>query len=91
MKKYLKGRIHSDTLHNHTSASGKAFYVSIWDGRWVSHERENHVWLPLSQVEIGEPNECGWCEILVPLWLFTKNRINYDRIEEISWTALVNA
>lgn len=82
MAKYLTGKIHIDTIKSHDSA--KAFYVTINDGRHTTG-REGHLWLPKSRVEVSEPNDIGWCDILVPLWLFTNNRIDHHRVEEITW------
>lgn len=84
MTKYLTGKIHSDTISNHSTE--KAFYVTIDDGRWNS-DRNGMMWLPKSKCEISEPNEVGWCDILVPVWLFTNNRVDYHRVLEISWVA----
>lgn len=83
--KYLKGRVYKDTVSNGTP---KAFYVSIDDGRH-STERNDHMWIPRSKIEVSEPNEVGWCDILVPLWLFTNNRIDYHRVCEITFDGIV--
>lgn len=84
MTKYLTGRIHIDTIRDHSTE--KAFYVTIDDGRTLS-DGNGHMWLPKSRCEISEPNDIGWCDILVPVWLFTNNRIDYHRVMEISWVA----
>lgn len=84
MAKYLTGRVHVDTIKKHSTE--KAFYVTIDDGRTGS-ERNGHLWLPKSKCEISDPNECGWCDILVPVWLFTNNRVDYHRVMEINWVA----
>lgn len=84
MTKYLSGRIHINTIRNHETE--KAFYVTIDDGRHSS-DRNGHMWLPKSRCVISDPNELGWCDILVPLWLFVNNRIDYNRVCEITWVA----
>lgn len=86
MKRYLIGRIHTNTL---TRGTDKAFYVELDDGRWAYHNNFNRVWIAHSLCEVSEPNEYGWCEIRIPIWLFTKNRVNYDRIRDITWIGLV--
>ena len=83
MKKFLSGKIYVDTLSNGTE---KAFHVEIDDGRWSS-ERNAHFWIPKSVCEISEPNKVGWCDILVPVWIFTKFRIDWNRVREINWVA----
>lgn len=85
MSVYFKGMIHSDTIKNHQTE--KAFYVDIDDGRWGSR-RNKHMWIPKSICKIGDPNEVGWCEILVPAWFFKKNRVEYQRVLDISWNSI---
>jgi hypothetical protein len=82
MTKYLLGMIHENTLKQGNSE--KAFYVSVDDGRFLS-DRNKHFWIPRSVCEIGNPNDVGWCEILVPLWIFDNKRVDYNRIVEINF------
>lgn len=84
MTKYLTGKIHSDTIRDHSTE--KAFYVTIDDGRYKS-DKNGVMWIPKSRCEVSEPNDIGWCDILVPVWLFTSNRIDYHRVLEINWCA----
>ena len=82
MKRYLKGKIHIDTLNNGTD---KAFYVNIDDGRYSSR-RNQRFWIPRSVCEIDDkPNDVGWCKILIPEWIFTRARLDYHRVLEINF------
>lgn len=76
---YLKGMIHDITLAHGTE---KAFYVDVDDGRWSS-ERNKHMWIPRKLCVIGEANECGWHDIMIPHWLFIKNKIDLGRLTDI--------
>ena len=86
MATFFKGMVHIDTINNHSTE--KAFYVSINDGRF-SNNRYGMLWLPKSKCIVGQANEVGWCEILVPAWIFDKNRVDYHRVLEIQWTDIV--
>ena len=81
---YLSGKIHTITLAHGTD---KAFYVEIDDGRWTS-DRNGYFWISRKLCEISEPNECGWCDILVPAWVFNKNRVDYHRVRDINWNGV---
>lgn len=43
---------------------------------------EELFYLPKSQVIIGEPNEVGNVEILIPVWIL-RGKVDISRIEEI--------
>ena len=79
MKRYIKGRIHTITLGHGTE---KAFYVDVDDGRWGA-ERNTHLWIPRSVCIIDAPNENGWSEISIPLWVFSRARIDVNRVGDI--------
>ena len=66
--------IHEETLKNHISASGKAIYFTVRRGGTTARHDEI-IWLPLSQLKIGELNECGWAKIEIPYWLIKKNSL----------------
>ena len=85
MKRYYKGNIHTDTVK---AGSAKAICVSVDDGRWTS-DRNGHMWIARSLCQISAPNDVGWCEITVPEWIFTRDRIDHRRIREISWTGVI--
>lgn len=65
--------IHQNTVNNHKSASGKAIYLTVRFG--LSDLHDTTVWLPMSQLNISEPNECGWSKIDIPDWLIRKNNL----------------
>lgn len=67
----MTGYIHQNTVSNHRSASGKALYLTVRFG--TSSINDRAIWLPLSQLKIGEANECGWSQIEIPDWLIKKN------------------
>ena len=82
--KYLSGKIHTITINHGTE---KAFYVDIDDGR-TNSDRNTHFWIAKKLCQISEPNDCGWCDILVPVWLFTNNRVDYHRVRDINWNGI---
>lgn len=77
---YLKGMIHDITLQHGTE---KAFYVDIDSGR-MGTERNKRMWIPRKLCVIGEANECGWHDIMIPNWLFIQNRVDYHRVIDIN-------
>ena len=85
MKRFYKGHIHKDTV---SGGSAKAICVTVDDGRWTS-DRNGHLWIARSLCNISAPNEVGWCEIEVPEWVFTRERIDHRRITDISWNDIV--
>ena len=79
MTKYF----HKNTVDNHKSASGKALYLTVRFGTSAIHD--SIIWLPISQLSIGEYNECGWARIEIPEWLIKKNnltRAGFVELEE---------
>ncbi len=85
MKRYYRLAIHENTVKSHTSASGKAIHFTISNGYTSANDTTE--WFPLSQLIIGNPNECGWCEILIPLWILKQKNISYSRLRELEvWT-----
>lgn len=75
--------IHQNTISGHRSASGKALYLTVRFGTSAINDRI--VWLPMSQLKIGEANECGWSQIEIPDWLIKKNslqRASFIELEE---------
>lgn len=81
-KMYFKGLVHDITLEHGTD---KAFYVDVASGRMGTDARNGRFWIPRSVCKIGEANENGGHEILVPQWLFNKNRIDYHRVTDINF------
>ena len=81
-KQYFSCLVHDITLDHGTD---KAFYVDVDSGRMGTDARNSHFWIPRSVCKIGEANELGWHEILIPQWLFTKNRIDYHRVKDLTF------
>ena len=81
MKTFFSGIIHDITLKHGTD---KAFFVDIESGR-MGAARNHKLWIPRSVCIIGDANENGWHEILIPQWFFNKNRVDYHRISEIQF------
>ena len=67
----MRMAIHKNTIENQKSGSGKAIYLTARFGKSQIHDKP--VWFPLSQLKIGEFNECGWATIDIPDWLLVKN------------------
>lgn len=68
--KYFRGWV-SLPIENHVPAvSDKAICFTIAGGYTTANDTFS--WFPKSQVKIGEPNECGNAEILIPYWLVSK-------------------
>ena len=65
------------------SETEKAVAITIYDGFAGRHDE--HKWLPKSQIMIGEPNECGWKEVLIPAWLINKNHIKINMVNEFNF------
>ena len=66
--------IHQNTWKNHRSESGKALYLTIRYGTSAIHDRT--MWFPISQLKVGDFNECGWATIEIPDWLIRKNNLS---------------
>lgn len=73
--------IHRNTLNGHKSASGKAIYFTVRFGTSAIHD--SITWLPISQLKIGEFNECGWARIEIPDWLIRKNSLTKASFVEL--------
>ena len=73
--------IHQNTVRDHQSASGKALYLTVRFGTSAINDRV--IWLPLSQLKIGEANECGWSQIEIPDWLIKKNALQKASFVEL--------
>jgi len=87
MKTYAKFMIYKDTLNEGTE---KAFPLEISVGAW-SGKGNYRIWIPRSQCEVvSEPNEVGWAEVLIPNWIFTKQRIfKLESVMDVSWKGFV--
>lgn len=81
MKKYYRGWI-STPIEKHVPAvTEKAICFTIAGGYTTAND--THEWFPKSQILIGEPNEVGNAEILIPMWLIKNKGIDRRRIREI--------
>lgn len=80
MKRYYRLAIHENTVKKHTSTSGKAIFFTIANG--YTSANDTIEWFPLSQLIIGKQNDCGWCEILIPLWILKQKNISYSQLRE---------
>lgn len=69
MKKYYRGWTTLSELPNGTE---KAIPLEIAMPSPLDHRI---VWIPRSQIIIGEPNQYGNAEVLIPLWLLYSNGI----------------
>lgn len=85
MKKYFRGWI-TLPLESHLPAvTDKAVAITIAGGFTTANDTIE--WFPKSQIIIGEPNEWGNAEILIPYWIMKKKRNNprdlFYRMREI--------
>lgn len=78
MKKYYRGY----TALPFDTETEKAIGFTVSNG-YFGRGHDSHIWLPKSQVIVGEANEVGNALILIPAWLLDKNNIDFYRINEI--------
>ena len=83
--KYFRGWV-SLPIEDHVPAvSDKGICFTIAGGYTTANDTFS--WFPKSQVKIGEPNDVGNAEILIPYWLVSKKTNNardfFSRIREI--------
>lgn len=73
----MKFYIHEETVKNHKSNSGKAIYFT------PNYYKAVPDWFPLSQLKIGNYNECGWAIVDIPDWLIRQkgNTKGYRELE----------
>ena len=60
----------------------KAVAFTVSHGH-IGRGHDTPLWLPKSQLEIGEPNEVNIAEIKIPAWLLDKNNVNFYKINEV--------
>lgn len=75
MKKYFRGWVSLPIEKYFPAVTEKAVALTIAGGYTDANDRI--IWLPKSQLIIGEPNEVGNAEILIPYWL-VKQKTNFD-------------
>ena len=86
-KKYYKGWVTLPMERHVPACTEKAFALTYAGGTTTFND--DHVWFPKSQVIIGEPNEVGNADILIPVWLFKAKGIDARRIREIALDEIV--
>lgn len=69
----MKFYIHENTLKNQKSQSGKAIYFT--HSYCGFNTGKTHEWFPLSQLKIGEFNDCGWAELEIPDWILKQKQL----------------
>lgn len=69
------------------AVTDKAIAFTIAGGYTSANDRIE--WFPKSQLVIGEPNEHGNAEILIPYWLMKQKSRNpadlFGRMREVEW------
>ena len=85
MKKYFRGWITLPLEKHVPSVTEKAVAFTVAGGCTTAND--SYAWFSKSQLIIGEPNECGNTEILIPYWLIRQKSMNpvdfYRRLREI--------
>ena len=86
MKKYFRGFIQLPFEKAFPGVTEKAVQVTIAGGSTCANDW--HEWFPKSQLIIGEPNNIGWAEVLIPFWIIKQKtnmppRDYFRRIREI--------
>ena len=81
MKQYFRGWTRLP-LEERFRVAEKAIAIPVDWGHWGA----NHMtveWFPKSQIIIGEPNQYGNAEILIPMWLLRQKRIQGEQLSGI--------
>lgn len=85
MKKYFRGWTTLPLETHMPAVTDKAVAITIAGGATTANDTIE--WFPKSQLIIGEPNEYGNAEILIPYWLMKQKRNNpfdlFNRMREI--------
>ncbi len=79
--KYYRGFISTPVEKFLPRVTEKAYCFTIAGGYTTANDY--YTYFPKSQVKIGEPNEVGNAEILIPMWLIRNKGIDRRRIREI--------
>lgn len=67
MKKYFRGWMSLPVEKYVPACTEKAICLTVAGGYTTANDR--YEWFPRSQIIIGEPNEVGNAEVLIPYWL----------------------
>lgn len=86
-KKYFRGWVALPLERSFPAVTDKAIAITIAGGYTSANDRIE--WFPKSQLVIGEPNEYGNAEILIPYWLMKQKSRNpadlFGRMREVEW------
>ena len=86
MKQYFKGYVCLPLEKFVPRVTEKAIAFTIAGGYTTANDKIE--WFPKSQIIIGEPNDVGVAEILIPYWIIKQKTTSYpvdyfERIREI--------
>ena len=81
MKKYYKGWITLPMEHYLPATTDKAIALTVSGG--YSTANDTLAWFPKSQIIVGEANEVGNAEVLIPVWILKQKGIDPLRIREM--------
>lgn len=83
--KYFRGWISTPVEKFFPAVSDKAICFTVAGGYTTAND--TRTWFPKSQIKIGEPNEYGNAEILIPYWLVKQKSPNavdfFSRLREV--------
>ena len=83
--KYFRGWVSLPLERFFPAVSDKAVAFTIAGG--YTSANDTVAWFPKSQIKIGDPNEYGNAEILIPYWLMKQKAVNpidyFHRIREV--------
>lgn len=83
--KYFRGWVSLPLEKHLPSVTEKAVAFTVAGG--LTTANDSFTWFPKSQLVIGEPNEYGNAEMLIPYWLIRQKSSNpvdfYHRLREI--------
>lgn len=84
--KYFRGWVSLPLERFFPAVTEKAVAITIAGGYTTANDKI--AWFPKSQLIIGEPNEYGNAEMLIPYWLIKQKCNNpcdyFERLREIS-------
>lgn len=85
MKKYFRGFVSLPIEDHFPAVTEKAVAFTVAGGATTAND--TYTWFPKSQLMIGEPNEVGNAEILIPYWLIKNKSTNpreyFHRLREV--------
>ena len=87
MAKYYKGWTSLPIENYVPRVTDKAICLTVAGGYTCAND--TYEWFPKSQIIIGEANDVGNAEVLIPAWLFRSKGIDPYRIREIEMDEIV--